>query len=381
MEPSAVAAAMATLTLADLEDDDSVQRIDNVSVHVANDEPEFYAVGRLVTDKPVKLNFFRDTMASVWRPAFGLNVREIQPRRFLFRFFDEDDISRIIEDGPWTYEQNLLILQRITLDVDPELVALDRAEFWVQVHGLPAGLRSEAVLSAIGGFIGRAIKMDDRNFDGSMRVFFRVRIELEVAKPLKKGMRVKKDDGEWAKVDFKYERLPTFCFICGILGNGDRFCQKRPRGESATSVKSYGPELRAGNRRNIPVAGQKWVAPETVVERRQWAAPGARVDGANFGNNSQNISNDLLAMQVHGSLTETSHGKLASQHTFPKTKGISVICDTYEGGVTVGDQKRKRAGVIEGTADENDGHMDVDTLVPKNLLLAGAGSAQSRPTQ
>nr|GLL37714.1 uncharacterized protein LOC109159904 [Ipomoea trifida] len=167
-----------------------------------------------------------------------------------------------------------------------------------------------AVLSAIGGFIGRVIKMDDRNFDGSMRVFFRVRIELEVAKPLKKGMRVKKDDGEWAKVDFKYERLPTFCFICGILGNGDRFCQKRPRGESATSVKSYGPELRAGNRRNIPVAGQKWVAPETVVERRQWAAPGARVDGANFGNNSQNISNDLLAMQVHGSLTETSHDTL-----------------------------------------------------------------------
>nr|GMD12964.1 uncharacterized protein LOC109189671 [Ipomoea batatas] len=33
--------------------------------------------------------------------------------------------------GPWTYEKNLLILQHISLDKDPELVVLDRAEFWI----------------------------------------------------------------------------------------------------------------------------------------------------------------------------------------------------------------------------------------------------------
>lgn len=83
------------------------------------------------------------------------------------------------------------------------------------------------------------VKLDDRNFDGAIRVFFRIRVEIEVSLPLKKRMRLRKDNGEWVKIEFKYERLPTFCFICGRLGHGDRFCPKAMRG-GGTVVKSYG---------------------------------------------------------------------------------------------------------------------------------------------
>lgn len=57
------------------------------------------------------------------------------------------------------------------------------------------------------------MKTDERNFDGSIRQFFRVRVAVDVLKPLKKGMRLRRDSGEWFTVDFKYERLPTFCFF------------------------------------------------------------------------------------------------------------------------------------------------------------------------
>nr|GMD55676.1 uncharacterized protein LOC109150754 [Ipomoea batatas] len=258
MDLNGVASAMATLTLAGLDDDDNTRQIGNVPVCATADGSEFYAVGRLVTDKPVKLAFLRDTMASVWRPAFGMNVRELQPRRFLFRFFDDKDISRIIEDGPWTYEQNLLILQRTNLDVDPDLVELDHAEFWIQVHGLPAGLRSEAVLNAVRGFIGRV----------------------------------------------------------------------RGHGVHAVTEKQYGPELRAGGRRNAPMRGQTWVAPETVVERREWAAPGARVQNDINGNSSQNILSNSLAMQVHDSFTETSHGKSVNHNESSSTKHMTTSRDS-----------------------------------------------------
>ncbi|XP_019154283.1 PREDICTED: uncharacterized protein LOC109150754 [Ipomoea nil] len=180
MDPDAALQSMATLTLADLEDEDEIRHVGNVQVRASTGEKEFYAIRRLLTNKTTKFAFFRDTMTSVWQPAMGMNVKELLPGRYLFRFYHESDISRIIEDGPWAFEQNLLILKRISGDEDSELVPLDNTDFWIQVHGLPAGLRPEAVLEAIGGFIGRVTKLDERNFDGAMRVFFRVKVEIDV---------------------------------------------------------------------------------------------------------------------------------------------------------------------------------------------------------
>nr|GLL31670.1 uncharacterized protein LOC109166477 [Ipomoea trifida] len=136
------------------------------------------------------------------------------------------------------------------------------------VHGLPADLKSEVVLSAFGSFVGRVTKIDEQNFDGSMRVLFQIWVELEVSKPLKKGMELKKDSGEWAKVDFRYEQLPTFCFICIVLRHDDRFCHKRVHGSNESTKKPYDPELCAGSHRNIPMVGQGWVAPEAAIEHR-----------------------------------------------------------------------------------------------------------------
>nr|GLL41721.1 uncharacterized protein LOC109189671 [Ipomoea trifida] len=181
METEGILDSVATLILADLDDEEVVvQRVGNVVLGPSVDEKEFFAVGRLVSDKP---------------------------------------------------------------NVDPDIVDLEHAAFWIQVHGLSAGFRSESVLQAIGGFIGRFVKSDERNFDGSLRVFFRIRVEVDVSKPLKKGMKFKKDNGEWFSIEFRYERLPTFCFVCGILGHGDRFCPKAAPGRDPKMVKPNGPEL------------------------------------------------------------------------------------------------------------------------------------------
>lgn len=41
--------------------------------------------------------------------------------------------------------------------------------------------------------------------------------EVELEKPLIRGTNLKlADESLW--VDFKYEKIPTFCFYCGILG-------------------------------------------------------------------------------------------------------------------------------------------------------------------
>lgn len=39
-------------------------------------------------------------------------------------------------------------------------------------------------------------------------------------------MKLKKKDGSFFWVAFKYERLHTFCYFCGLLGHSMQFCRK-----------------------------------------------------------------------------------------------------------------------------------------------------------
>ncbi|CAH9092187.1 unnamed protein product [Cuscuta epithymum] len=75
----------------------------------------------------------------------------------------------------------------------------------------------------VGNFVGEFIKYDDNQKSDKLEPYMRVRVLMKVDKALKKGTNLKKDDKSFW-VDFKYERLPNFCFICGFIGHSDNFC-------------------------------------------------------------------------------------------------------------------------------------------------------------
>ncbi|KAK4414785.1 hypothetical protein Salat_2585400 [Sesamum alatum] len=60
-------------------------------------------------------------------------------------------------------------------------------------------------------------------------------------------MRLRSPSGEELSVSFMYEKLPTFCYVCGVLGHIVRDCiQRFGKGEEprAEDDLPYGPWLR-----------------------------------------------------------------------------------------------------------------------------------------
>ena len=73
--------------------------------------------------------------------------------------------------------------------------------------------------------------------------FIRVKVMLDVLKPLIPGFYHTRVEKSPFWVQFKYERLSEFCFNCGCLGHSINFCSKeiQPR----TSPASFSLALKA----------------------------------------------------------------------------------------------------------------------------------------
>lgn len=72
-----------------------------------------------------------------------------------------------------------------------------------------------------------------------------VRVILNVEKPFKRKMKIKRESDAWSSIMFRYERLSTFCFVCGRLGHSERDCSVVYDNPDKVVDRIYGPALRA----------------------------------------------------------------------------------------------------------------------------------------
>ena len=70
--------------------------------------------------------------------------------------------------------------------------------------------------------------------------FLRVRVEVDVSKPLYRGRRVVLDDDEEVWVSFSYEKLPNFCYWCGMVSHDDKDCDIWLSSKGSLSIESQG---------------------------------------------------------------------------------------------------------------------------------------------
>lgn len=138
-----------------------------------------------------------------------------------------------------------MVYHRLRENEDPQTVPLNKMDIWAQVYDLPSGFVSDKILQSIGNYIGLFIKTDPVNMTGMWKMYVRIRIIMDVEKPLKRRMKIKRAGGTWSWVNFKYERLNIFCFVCGILGHFERDCGIVYAHPDKEIERAYGVWLRA----------------------------------------------------------------------------------------------------------------------------------------
>ncbi|GMP38542.1 hypothetical protein CsSME_00009747 [Camellia sinensis var. sinensis] len=181
-------------------------------------------VGKLLTRRPFNFDTMKSTLLSVWQPTKGMQVRVIGDNLFFFVFGHVVDKRCVLLNDPWTFDKNLLMLGEMDPNIPPSDIRLTPVQFWVHVCNLPLILMNKEVGQIIGNSVGQFIDMDFQDDGIAWGRTMRIRMAIDVWKPLRPGMKLSLSSADPLWVDFKYERLPIFFHFYGMLGHSDREC-------------------------------------------------------------------------------------------------------------------------------------------------------------
>ena len=187
--------------------------------------------GRFFTKRTLNVDSIACTFKPLWKSVGELKIRDIGDNILLFEFEDNLDLERVLEYEPWTFDKHIVIFERVsTVEEIPSLEFL-RAIFWVQFHNIPKKSLNPVISEVVGNSIGKVIEVADPEDDGNRGEFLRVRISIDISKPLPRCRKLWYEGKQIGWVGLKYERLPNFCYWCGRLSHVERDCELWIRGK------------------------------------------------------------------------------------------------------------------------------------------------------
>uniref|UniRef100_A0A7N2MQT9 CCHC-type domain-containing protein n=1 Tax=Quercus lobata TaxID=97700 RepID=A0A7N2MQT9_QUELO len=180
--------------------------------------------GRLLADWQQNQRALKNTLRSAWKMGSDMRIVEVGNNILQFKFSSKFQMEWVERCGPWCFDNNLLLLCRWKKGLTSTNISFTHSPFWVQIWGLPFEHMSLDVGKEIGSKLGTFLEVDRRSWQSDQAKFMRVRVELEIDKPLRRGAYIVSSEEERLWLTFKYERLPTVCFICGKLGHDKKHC-------------------------------------------------------------------------------------------------------------------------------------------------------------
>ncbi|KAK6153100.1 hypothetical protein DH2020_012739 [Rehmannia glutinosa] len=207
-------------------------------------------VGRVLSQRIINFDSISSMFKRLWNPRHGMSCKPLGDNTVLFQFRNQVDKMKTLADSPWPFDKSLLALTEARVSQVGSKLTVTTCPFWFQLHDVPIGLMNKAFATTTGNLIGTFMNVDSDSEGSSIGRYLRIRVILDITKPLRRVIKTTLHDQEYL-LPLKYERLPNFCYYCGIIGHGDRECEARILNlPEHASEPLYGAWLRASSTSN-----------------------------------------------------------------------------------------------------------------------------------
>lgn len=190
---------------------------------------------------------------------------------FKFGFGNRQDMKEIFRNHLWSLNGS-----ERTREQSIQQITFETTTFHAQVHGLSLVFLHSETAKQIGGNIGKFHLNTINRRSVVANRYLRFRVDLYVDNPLPACYFLERNDGNDVWVQFKFERLSDFCYVCGKLDHITVRCTFK---ESTTvitlngiSARVYGPWNRAEHKgsmnfiNTLELSRQQQIEVEAVFE-------------------------------------------------------------------------------------------------------------------
>jgi hypothetical protein len=219
--------------LADMWGKFSLMEEENVGVSVGNNEleplvsrGEACVVGKIQSDRVIPKEFFKAPLIRAWRPSGAVSFRVMGENLFLADFENSWDKTRILEGRPWLLDGNLISVADFDGTTPPAQITFDNEALWIRMYNLLLSCMGKEVGKNIGASVGMVDEIDILDDEVGWGEYLRVRIVLDLTKPLARG-RMLHLENKFIWIPFKYEKIPKFCYSCGVIKHGKTGCRNK----------------------------------------------------------------------------------------------------------------------------------------------------------
>ncbi|KAI7979780.1 Uncharacterized protein LOK49_Contig250G00003 [Camellia lanceoleosa] len=229
------------------EEEESEVVVEEGHLHSTEAKAGLCLVGKLLTMRPFNMDALRSTLTFVWKASKGVVFKTLGDNLFLIQFGHIVDKRRVMANGPWSFDKHLVLLKEFNGALQPLEITFSTMEFWVHASNLPLISMTRAVGVLLGNNLGKFVDIEYGDGGIAWGRTLRIRVEINIDKPLRRGLKVALGGRAAVWITLQYERLSNFCFHCNLLGHTMRDCGNRLlEGAPMEEVRlQYGPWLRA----------------------------------------------------------------------------------------------------------------------------------------
>lgn len=182
-------------------------------------------VGKILSTKRINREAFRSLIPSIWKINQGMSVEQLRDNMYVFHFKSEQEKKRVLNEGPWSFNNSLIVLVEPVGVGDISKMRFNEVSFWIQLHDLPVICMDKEIGWRLGKMIGVVEDIDTGASGDCLGKYLRVRVRIDVEQPLERAVNfVRKDGEDPITLLLAYERLPEFCYHCGVIGHSQKEC-------------------------------------------------------------------------------------------------------------------------------------------------------------